>query len=179
MSFVVWFCVVLFDGKSSHHWKNASTLMVCQDSFTPWSRQVTIWQRFPWIIPRLVIYMKHSHTCLAKTSSFVFSQQTKISCRSLKISNHGRTRISHFHELSVQWDQVFLIQLLKSNLFFLPYFIQSCFMSCHSSKSDTYPSSIDASGGLLDPLVEAIGCSRMFKSYLVYVFNQPFDLFLK
>ena len=46
------------------------------------SWQVTVWQHFPWIIPRLVIHMKHSHTCLAKTSSFVFSQQTKISCRS-------------------------------------------------------------------------------------------------
>ena len=66
----------------------------------------------------------------------------------------------------------------KSKLFFLPYFIQSCVISFHSSKSDTYSSSIDASGGLLDPLVEAIGCSRMFKSYLVYVVNQPFDLFI-
>ena len=73
MSLLVGF--VLFEG-INHHWIKMPQLglMVCL-------RKKQFCSTSPWIAsPRLITHMKHLHnTCLAKTSSFVFSQQKKFS----------------------------------------------------------------------------------------------------
>ena len=68
--------------KAYHHWKNASTMMICLG-------KKQLGSTSPWIVPRLVSPMKHLHTCS------VFSQaanKQKFSCRSFKTtcSNHGK-----------------------------------------------------------------------------------------
>ena len=71
------FLLVLCCLKVLHYQNNVSTLMVClgKNKFGSIS---------PWIAPRLVTHMKLLHTCLAKISSFVLSQQKVFSADILK-----------------------------------------------------------------------------------------------
>ena len=55
--------------------------------------------------------MKHLYTCLGKISSFVFSQQTKFSCRFSKMSNHGRLLIDSWF-----WGSYYFFSKLARNL---------------------------------------------------------------
>ena len=57
--------------KASHHWKNASSILLgCLG-------KKQLGSTSPWIVSILVAHMKHLLTCLAEISSIVFSQQTK------------------------------------------------------------------------------------------------------
>ena len=81
MSFLVG--VVLFEGKLLKKCLNFDRLSMKEVSYlTPWSRQETIGQHFP-IVPRLVIHMKHSHTCFRH----YLTSRTRIKMHSRKIVN--------------------------------------------------------------------------------------------
>ena len=62
-------------------------------NFDGLSGQENYGQHFPWIVPRLVTHMQPLHTCFAEISSFVFSDQPKIFCRSFEISSHRKIRV--------------------------------------------------------------------------------------
>ena len=68
LSEIVWFAwvfwFVLCCLKVNHHWKNASTLMVCPSSMVCLDNE-QLGSTSQRITPRLVTHMKHLHTCLA------------------------------------------------------------------------------------------------------------------
>ena len=65
--------------KASHHWRNASVLMVCLGKNQMRSTS-------PWFVPRLVTNIKHLHTFLAKISLLVYSQLTNLQLKEPELS---------------------------------------------------------------------------------------------